>query len=117
MPRRRSLATPVHRAVVDADELVVDAVLVAVLVDRLAALLELVVVVDDAEAAALQLRVQRDERVDRRRVEVAVEAEERDLLDGRRRQRLGEEALEEEDAVVEQPEARKVRLDVVGRCR
>ena len=29
MPHRRSLATPVHRAVVDADELVVDAVLVA----------------------------------------------------------------------------------------
>mmetsp|Transcript_3745 Transcript_3745/g.14703 ORF Transcript_3745/g.14703 Transcript_3745/m.14703 type:complete len:391 (+) Transcript_3745:879-2051(+) len=56
------------------------------------------VVVDD-DPAALDLIVQQLERVHRGAVHVAIEPEERDRVDRRRRQRLVEDALEQDDAV------------------
>src|SRR5581483_4536216 len=95
-----------------------DPVRVAKFVDRLTARRTRVIVVDDHEAARCEQRVQRPERIHGRLVEIAVESQQRELLDRRERQRVAEPALEEAHLVVEQSVAAEELLHLFeGDCQ
>mmetsp|Transcript_38 Transcript_38/g.144 ORF Transcript_38/g.144 Transcript_38/m.144 type:complete len:266 (-) Transcript_38:508-1305(-) len=112
-----SLPPPPHdRHAIDPDQLVSYAVRVPVLIHRPPALVEAEVIVDDAEAADGQLRVAVDERVAGGGVQVAIEAEQGQLVEGGTGQGGREEAGQEADLIVQQPETRKVRLHVSERA-
>ena len=108
---------PVDAPAVDIDDRVRDPARVAEIVDRPAARVDAAVVVDDDEPARRHLVVEGGQRVHRRFIHVAVEAQHREPLDRRGAKRVLEPALEEDDAVVEEPVFGEVRFHLVERNR
>ena len=85
--------------------------------DRSAARLDAAVVVDDDEPARRHLVIEGGQRVRRRFIHVAVEAQHGEALDRRGGKRVLEPALEEHDAVVQEAVFGEIRLHLVERNR
>ncbi len=115
--RRFTALAPVNAPSVDIDDRIGDPSRVTEIVDGPAAALDAAIVVDDHETARRHFIVESGERVHRRFIHVAVEAQHRQPLDRRGVKRVLEPALEEYDAVVQESVFGEIRFHLVERNR
>ena len=115
--RRFEALAPIDAPAVDIDDWIDDPARVVEIVDGSAARLDAAVVVDDDEPAGRHLVIEGGQRIRRQFIHVAVEAQHREPLDRRGAQRVLEPALEEDDAVVQEPVFGEIRFHLVERNR